>query len=104
MRIEECLEKSRFEAQGSIVLNGQPIPYRTVCEDNFFVDEEGQPTATIFSYAYFRSDVADPSTRPVFVRLQRRAGMLQFVGSCRTVWPAACEAGRRAASADRAAV
>ena len=61
MRIEECLEKSRFEAQGSIVLNGQPIPYRTVCEDNFFVDEEGQPTATIFSYAYFRSDVADPS-------------------------------------------
>ena len=65
MRIEECLEKSRFEAQGSIVLNGQPIPYRTVCEDNFFVDEEGQPTATIFSYAYFRSDVADPTTRPV---------------------------------------
>ena len=51
MRIEECLEKSRFEAQGSIVLNGQPIPYRTVCEDNFFVDEEGQPTATIISDA-----------------------------------------------------
>ena len=54
MRIEECLEKSRFESQGSVVLNGQTIPYRTVSEDNFFVDEEGQPTATIFSYAYFR--------------------------------------------------
>ena len=65
MRIEECLEKSRFESQGSVVLNGQTIPYRTVSEDNFFVDEEGQPTATIFSYAYFRSDVADPATRPV---------------------------------------
>ena len=46
-------------------MNGQTIPYRTVSEDNFFVDEEGQPTATIFSYAYFRSDVADPATRPV---------------------------------------
>ena len=65
MRIEECLEKSRFESQGSIVLKGQTIPYRTVSEDNFFVDEEGQPTATIFSYAYFRSDIEDPSTRPV---------------------------------------
>ena len=43
MRIEECLEKSRFESQGSIVLKGQTIPYRTVSEDNFFVDEEGKP-------------------------------------------------------------
>ena len=42
MRIEECLEKSRFESQGSIVLKGQTIPYRTVSEDNFFVDEEGK--------------------------------------------------------------
>lgn len=65
MQIAECLEKSRFESKGSIVLNGTTIPYRTVCEDNFFVDEDGKPTATIFSYAYFRDDIEDASTRPV---------------------------------------
>ena len=65
MKIEEKIEKSRFESHGSFVLNGQTIPYHTVCEDNFFVDDEGQPTGTIFSYAYFREDVEDPSTRPV---------------------------------------
>lgn len=65
MKIDECTEKSRFESQGSFVLNGQTIPYHTVCEDHFFVDEEGQPAATVFSYAYFRSDIDDPSTRPI---------------------------------------
>ena len=65
MWISESREKSRFESSGSFQLRGQTIPYHTVCEDNFFVDEQGEPTATIFSYAYFRSDVQDASTRPV---------------------------------------
>ena len=65
MRIDECREKSRFTSKGEIVLRGERIPYHTVCEDNFFLADDGHPVATIFSYAYFRSDVQDPSTRPV---------------------------------------
>lgn len=55
----------RFEADSTIVLNGQTIPYHTVAEDNVFYDKSGKPIASIFSYSYFRSDVADPSNRPV---------------------------------------
>ena len=56
---------ARFESGGEIVLRGQRIPYRTVSEDNVFYNEEGKPIATVFSYAYLRSDVADTSGRPV---------------------------------------
>ena len=57
MRIQENLEKSKYEADGSIQIQGKTIPYHTICEDNFFVDEENNPVASIFSYAYFRSDI-----------------------------------------------
>lgn len=59
MRIQENLEKSKYEADGSIQIQGTTIPYHTICEDHFFVDEENNPVASIFSYAYFRSDVQD---------------------------------------------
>ena len=61
MRIQENLEKSKYEADGKITIKGTTIPYHTICEDNFFVDEENNPVASIFSYAYFRSDVQDNS-------------------------------------------
>ena len=64
MRIQENLEKSKYEADGSIQIQGTTIPYHTICEDNFFVDEENNPVASIFSYAYFRSDIQDNSKRP----------------------------------------
>ena len=63
--LAESREKSCFESTGEITLKGQRIPYRTVCEDTFFHDKNGNPSATVFSYAYLRSDVEDPSTRPV---------------------------------------
>jgi len=62
---EKEFEPKRFEADGSLVLNGQTIPYHTVAEDNVFYNTDGKPVASIFSYSYFRSDVKDPSTRPV---------------------------------------
>lgn len=55
----------RFEADHTITLNGTEIPYHTVAEDNVFYDKAGKPIASIFSYSYFRSDVTDPSSRPV---------------------------------------
>ena len=56
---------SRFESTGEITLGGQKIPYRTVSEDNVFYDHTGKAIASIYSYSYFRSDVADVSNRPV---------------------------------------
>ena len=40
MRIQENLEKSKYEADGKINIQGVSIPYHTICEDNFFVDED----------------------------------------------------------------
>lgn len=65
VHFEENWEKTRFESDHVLHLRGQEIPYHTVCEDNFFYNEEGKAVATMYSYAYFRSDVKDASARPV---------------------------------------
>lgn len=65
IHFQECWEKTKYESDHVMRLRGQDIPYHSVCEDNFFYNEEGKAVATIYSYAYFRSDVADPSSRPV---------------------------------------
>lgn len=65
VHFEECWEKTKFESDHVLHKNGKEIPYHTVCEDNFFYDEEGKAVATIYSYAYFRSDVKEPAKRPV---------------------------------------
>jgi carboxypeptidase C (cathepsin A) len=65
MIIDECREKSRFVSKGEVTLHGVRIPYDTVCEDNFFLNEDGKAVASIFSYAYFRSDIEDNSARPI---------------------------------------
>ena len=55
-----------FEAAGSVVLaNGKTIPYKSVCQDNLFYDDEGKPIGTMFTYSYFRSDVQEAANRPV---------------------------------------
>ncbi len=60
-----AFKPAHFESTGSITLNGQVIPYRTVSEDTVFYDSTGKPLASIFSYSYLRSDVEDTSSRPV---------------------------------------
>lgn len=53
-----------FRSNGSLVLNGETIAYDTVCEDNVFYNEAGDPIATIFSFSYFRTNT-DDRQRPV---------------------------------------
>ena len=65
VHFEENWQKTKFESDHILHLNGKEIPYHSVCEDNFFYDEEGKAVATIYSYAYFRSDVEDTAKRPV---------------------------------------
>ena len=56
---------ARFVSEHTITLNGAEIPYQTICEDNVFYNADGKPVASIFSYAYLRTDVEDVSNRPV---------------------------------------
>ena len=65
VHFQECWEKTRYESDHVLNLHGMEIPYHTVCEDNFFYNADGKAVASIYSYAYFRSDVEDPSERPV---------------------------------------
>lgn len=53
-----------FRSSGSLVLNGETVTYDTVCEDNVFYNEAGDPIATIFSFSYFRTNT-DDHQRPV---------------------------------------
>lgn len=66
----ECVKPEEFkpacfESDHTITLRGQEIPYHTVSEDNVFYNEQGKAIASIFSYSYFRTDVEDPTNRPV---------------------------------------
>ncbi|MBR0138077.1 MAG: hypothetical protein IJM15_06665 [Erysipelotrichaceae bacterium] len=69
---------ARFESDGEITVKGVKIPYHTVCEDNVFYSNDGKPIASIFSYSYFRSDVKDPSSRPVLFGYNGGPGSASF--------------------------
>ena len=49
----------------TIQIGGQTIPYKSVASMTFIRDDKGEPTALMFSTAYTRSDVTDPSRRPI---------------------------------------
>jgi len=49
----------------TILLGGQTIPYKATASTTLLKNDEGEPTALIFSIAYVRSDVKDPSQRPI---------------------------------------
>jgi len=49
----------------SIVIAGQPIPYKATAATILLKNDKDEPTALIYSTAYTRSDVMDPSRRPI---------------------------------------
>ena len=49
----------------SIKLGGQSIPYKAIAQTILLKDDKGEGTALVYSTAYVRSDVKDPSTRPI---------------------------------------
>ena len=61
----DTFQPTRFESDHIITLNGDDIPYHSVCEDNVFYNSEGKPIASIYSYSYFRSDIKNTKDRPV---------------------------------------
>jgi carboxypeptidase C (cathepsin A) len=49
----------------TIKIGGETIPYKANASTTFLKDGKGEPTASIFSIAYTRSDVKDVSLRPI---------------------------------------
>jgi carboxypeptidase C (cathepsin A) len=49
----------------TIRIGGQTIPYKATASTTLLKNDAGDPTGLIYSVAYTRSDVKDPSTRPV---------------------------------------
>jgi carboxypeptidase C (cathepsin A) len=49
----------------SIKIGGQTIAYKATASTTFLKDDKGEPTASIFSIAYTRSDAKDMSSRPI---------------------------------------
>ncbi len=86
-------QPAHFEGGGVLKKNGQDIPYRTVAEDTVFYDHSGKPIASIFSYSYFRSDVENPTSRPVLFGYNGGPGSSSihvhagFLGAKRVVYP-----------------
>src|SRR5277367_598236 len=49
----------------SIKIGSQTIPYKATAATILLKNEKDEPTALLYSTAYTRSDVKDPSTRPI---------------------------------------
>lgn len=62
---EDAPEPRVFESRAQITADGERIRYRVIAGETFLRDDEGEPTAAIFSTTYLREGVEDPTTRPV---------------------------------------
>jgi carboxypeptidase C (cathepsin A) len=49
----------------TIKIGGQTIPYKATAQTILLKDDKGEPTALLYSTAYTRNDVKDPSQRPL---------------------------------------
>jgi carboxypeptidase C (cathepsin A) len=49
----------------TIKIGGQTIPYKAVAQTILLKNEKDEPEALLYSTSYIRSDVKDPSTRPI---------------------------------------
>jgi carboxypeptidase C (cathepsin A) len=55
----------RFESRHEVTISGRPIPYVATVEEFAVNDDSGRPAASLFATTYRRSDIAEPSRRPV---------------------------------------
>ena len=58
-------EPQSFQIERRGTFNGKTIEYTATASDTYLINDDGEPTATIFSIAYVKKDVDDASRRPV---------------------------------------
>ncbi|MFQ5563675.1 MAG: S10 family peptidase [Parvularculaceae bacterium] len=66
----ECEKKKTpeprvFESNARTTLNGRTVRYKVIAGETFILDDEGEPTASIFSTTYIADGYSDPRARPV---------------------------------------
>ncbi len=54
-----------FLTKGSLVLGKTTLDYTTHASETYIKDKKGNPCASIFSIAYFKDGVKDPTRRPI---------------------------------------
>ncbi|WCL53236.1 peptidase S10 [Gimibacter soli] len=59
-------EPKVFETTHKGTFGGTAVSYKAVAGETYLKDENGEPTAAIFSTSYIRTDVKDSVSRPVF--------------------------------------
>ena len=65
-KVDPDLEEERFTSSRTISLNGSSIRYSATAGETFLRNEKTDlPEASVFSIAYIKDDVSDPTTRPV---------------------------------------
>ena len=58
-------EARSYETRGQVTVNGQRVRYTATAGETYLLDDDGNPTASIFSTAYIADGTTDPRTRPV---------------------------------------
>lgn len=58
-------EAREFITQHSGKFNGKQIRYTATAGETYLLDKEGEPKASIFTFAYIKNDLADGEVRPV---------------------------------------
>ncbi|WP_300542153.1 peptidase S10 [Maricaulis sp.] len=61
----EAPEPRIFESRGQVTVDGERIRYTAIAGETFLRDEDGDPTASIFSTTYIADGTDDPRNRPV---------------------------------------
>ena len=62
---EPIPEARSFVTRHQARFNGQEVAFEAVAGETYLRDKKGDPTATIFTFAYLKIGVEDPTTRPV---------------------------------------
>ncbi len=58
-------KEETFVSDHTITINGQAIAYKATASTTILKDDKGEPTASMFSTAYTKSDVKNASQRPI---------------------------------------
>ena len=58
-------EPTRFVTEHTATFNGETISFTATAGETYLRDENGEPKAAIFTFAYTKNDVAEDEVRPV---------------------------------------
>lgn len=62
---DEAVKETASVTEHAIRLKGQIVPYRATAGTTLLRDDRGEPIGLMYAAAYVRTDVKDPSTRPI---------------------------------------